>query len=618
MVLNSISRAGHFMPTDHQLELSFVRHFAAPLIGVVATLAFCLVASLLWLTAQQNAMALERDRHFVKSALDSRMEMTRMNLSAFAMWDDAVNNLVVDFDPVWARANIAPYLYNVQGYEHVFVVDEHDRTIVAGYRNQNPQVEAKAVLGEPFLKALAEFRRIPPGTDRRIAGLTEIKGQPAVFAMGAIVPSGSAQLPPGRSSYIIVAKLIDAPFVRSLAGASAVKGVKLGQGRADDPQVVLRSPQGRTLGALSWTPNRPGSALWFLVLPGLMATLAMVATVSVAVLRRSRDVIAKASIATRKAQTEADTATAALADLHKAEKRLVDEELRSHEATQSQRQALIDKLSAEFERTIVEVTDSVLESAQELDESSQSLSKITFETSEAAAEVAWRVSNASEIADGAAEATREMTRSITAITCEVKQQAGLSSDAAEASRRGDGLVRQLVDRARGIREIVCSIETVANKTNLLALNATIEASRAGEAGRGFAIVAQEIKELSRQTSEATRRIASLADEVEMGVDCVVASFSEVGGQVEGMSVIAATIATAVEQQREATGEIGRRAADAAKGAAVMRANFDKVTAAVTANGAIVKQVAQSSEALSGRSEQLRVAAAQFVARLRAA
>src|SRR3990170_3853146 len=99
MVLHSISRAGHSMPTDQQLELSFIRHFAAPLIGVVATLAFCLVAALLWLTAQQNAMALERDRHFVKSALDSRMEMIRMNLSAFAMWDDAVNNLVVDFDP---------------------------------------------------------------------------------------------------------------------------------------------------------------------------------------------------------------------------------------------------------------------------------------------------------------------------------------------------------------------------------------------------------------------------------------------------------------------------------------------------------------------------------------
>lgn len=57
------------MASGQNQQLSFVRHFAAPLVGVIATLVFCLIAALLWLTAQQNAMALERDRHFVKSAL---------------------------------------------------------------------------------------------------------------------------------------------------------------------------------------------------------------------------------------------------------------------------------------------------------------------------------------------------------------------------------------------------------------------------------------------------------------------------------------------------------------------------------------------------------------------
>ena len=99
---------------------------------------------------------------------------------------------------------------------------------------------------------------------------------------------------------------------------------------------------------------------------------------------------------------------------------------------------------------------------------------------------------------------------------------------------------------------------------------------------------------------------------------MVSSFGEVGSQVEGMSRTAATIACAVELQRDASGEIGRHAVDAAMGAAVMRENFDRVTAAVTANGAIVEQVAQSSKALSGRSEELRLAAAQFVAQLRTA
>ena len=113
----------------------------------------------------------------------------------------------------------------------------------------------------------------------------------------------------------------------------------------------------------------------------------------------------------------------------------------------------------------------------------------------------------------------------------------------------------LNETSQKISEVIDFINEIASRTNLLALNASIEAARAGDAGRGFSIVAEEVKNLAAQTTKATENISIQVAEVQQAIKRSVSSIQAIGGTVTQINQATDTVAAAVEEQASTTKEI---------------------------------------------------------------
>ena len=142
---------------------------------------------------------------------------------------------------------------------------------------------------------------------------------------------------------------------------------------------------------------------------------------------------------------------------------------------------------------------------------------------------------------------------------EIAESMAASQDAVDAAiaeiRSADGSTQALVNAAQSMGSIIALIQDIAGQINLLALNATIESSRAGEAGRGFSVVANEVKNLANQVANATNQIATEISGIQTASDEVVGRLEEIGKSINPVQERIATVAAAAEQQSASTREI---------------------------------------------------------------
>ncbi len=217
-----------------------------------------------------------------------------------------------------------------------------------------------------------------------------------------------------------------------------------------------------------------------------------------------------------------------------------------------------------------------------------------------------------------ASSTEEMTGTITEIAQNSLQAREISNKAVSGSKNIAEKMNKLGQEAEGIGKVTEAITEISEQTNLLALNATIEAARAGETGKGFAVVAGEIKELAKQTSEASMQIKNQIDGVQNTIKETVLDNEEIFGIINNVNDIVSTIAAAIEEQTSTTKDIASNVSMVSSriskmndsisvntdGAKDVLRDISDVNDSVTEIKNSSSQVNRSSEQLSDLADQL--------------
>ncbi|MGU3537295.1 methyl-accepting chemotaxis protein [Methylobacterium sp. A54F] len=281
------------------------------------------------------------------------------------------------------------------------------------------------------------------------------------------------------------------------------------------------------------------------------------------------------------------------------------------------------------------------------------IAAISKEASEAAINIGWTTYDVGEVAQSTqtiASAIEQMVASNAEVS-HTSQAAGVSADAARTAMRActadvaqardamqaiESRTHQIDERLRVLQSAIAeigtmagSIATISSQTNLLALNATIEAARAGEAGRGFSVVAAEVKSLSGQTAKSTEQIRAwlstlqtemgqIAQAVEESRGAVTAGGSIVqalGSRVEEANALIAqtsemnqALAATLDQQRTATNEIASNVQGIAEKAGKTRTEIESITKRLVKAEGLAQMALATPDDAAATYELVRLAA----------
>ena len=301
----------------------------------------------------------------------------------------------------------------------------------------------------------------------------------------------------------------------------------------------------------------------------------------------------------------------------KAERDAAASEAQNKEQSAARRSELI-RFADDFESAVGAIVSNVSASAVQLESAASTLTRTAETTQSLSSQVADVSEQASSNMQSVATATEELSASVEEIGRQVRDSSRIAEAAVVQAKETDSRIGKLSHAAQQIGEVVKLITAIAEQTNLLALNATIEAARAGEAGRGFAVVASEVKSLASQTARATDEISSHITGMQGATAESVAAIKEIGATIGQISTISTSIASAVEQQGAATQEIARSVQTVAQGTQAAATDIGQVNRGAAETGSASEEVLNSAKTLSSESTRLRAELDRFMGNVRAA
>lgn len=262
-------------------------------------------------------------------------------------------------------------------------------------------------------------------------------------------------------------------------------------------------------------------------------------------------------------------------------------------------------------RELLTISGKMAQGSDSMSAKSQSVAAAAEEMSSNMTAVAAATEQSSTNLSMISAAVEEMTSTVNEIAKNTGETRVTSSQAVSRAKKASINIDTLKKAAQEIGKVVETINDISDQTNLLALNATIEAARAGEAGKGFAVVASEIKDLAKQTADATLEIKEKIARIQDSTQETVNEIESITAEITSVSEKIDSVAAAVEEQSVTTREISENVAQAARGIQEVTENVTQ--SSIVANE-ISKEIAdmnQTATEMSNNSSQVKASAEEL-------
>ncbi|MFL9842473.1 methyl-accepting chemotaxis protein [Sphingomonas sp. ST-64] len=295
----------------------------------------------------------------------------------------------------------------------------------------------------------------------------------------------------------------------------------------------------------------------------------------------------------------------------------VEREL-AHARAQLRRSTRIEAASARFEGQVAVLARTLATLSQQIGGNAGATASRAADTGDRAAAVASAAAQTSLGMTGIAERGRMLATAFAAINDDTARAKAAAENAVGLVGEGGARMRQLIRSAESIDTVIALIGEIAGKVNLLALNATIEAARAGEAGRGFTVVANEVKALATQAGHAAGRITAEVAELCTGIAQVADGHGEVERAIAAMARLCDTVEDAVATQRETTRLIATTVEETVSASAMIADDVGAIGGSAHSASLNAQDMGGLARGIRAEAEALDAAVQGFLAELRAA
>jgi methyl-accepting chemotaxis protein len=262
------------------------------------------------------------------------------------------------------------------------------------------------------------------------------------------------------------------------------------------------------------------------------------------------------------------------------------------------------KLPGQLTADLAEVVGRISDSSSGLTDLCTAISGNAENTSHRARGVSTTSDQVSRNIGSIAEGVENLGSSFKEIAQRASSAATTATRAVTATAATNDIVMELGESSAEIGNVIKVITAIAEQTNLLALNATIEAARAGEAGKGFAVVANEVKELAKETAQATEEIKERIETIQSKTAMAVSSIGEISDIIKQINESQTSIADSVEKQTLTCHTISRTLETTTQSSSEIAQNVSHVVEASDSTSRVVADAYQASRKLSDIAKEL--------------